>query len=97
MNGSPVACVGPVPRSFRRRGYVSRMDAPRTQLVLLQGGRKDEEGQAGGAPLPREALRVIEGGPAGDLQAALEETVQAARRMREEIEARIAKALEELF
>jgi hypothetical protein len=40
---------------------------------------------------------VIPGGPAGDLQAAIEETVQEARKMRQEIEARIAKALEELF
>ena len=47
--------------------------------------------------LPREALRVIPGGEAGDLQAAIEETVQAARQMRREIEERIARALEELF
>ncbi len=71
------------------------MDDPRPQLSLLQGGRT-----AGGAsrpPLPREALRVIPGGEAGDLQAAIEETVQAARQMRREIEERIARALEELF
>ncbi len=49
------------------------------------------------ARLPREALRVIPGGPAGDLQAALEETVLAARQVRREIEERIARALEELF
>lgn len=63
---------------------------------LLQGGRRAEDGE----PLwrlPREALRVIPGGPAGDVQAAIEETVQAARKMRREIEERIAKALEELF
>jgi hypothetical protein len=40
---------------------------------------------------------VIPGGEAGDLQAAIEETVQAARPMRREIEERIARALEELF
>jgi len=72
------------------------MDVPRGQLVVLRGGRRDGEAPVGG-PLPRESLRVIPGGPAGDLQAAIEETVQAARRMRAEIEERIAKALEELF
>ncbi len=71
-------------------------DAPRVHLTLLSGGRK--EGDAGPGPaLSREALRVIPGGPAGDLQAALEETVLAARKMRQEIEERIARALEELF
>jgi hypothetical protein len=72
------------------------MEVPRGQLVVLRGGRRDGEAPVGG-PLPRAALRVIPGGPAGDLQAAIEETVQAARRMRAEIEERIAKALEELF
>ena len=47
--------------------------------------------------LGRADLRVIPGGPDGDVQAAIEETVQAARRMRREIEERIARALEELF
>jgi hypothetical protein len=70
--------------------------APRVHLVLLQGGRQDGD-EPTAANLHREALRVIPGGPAADLQAAIEETVQAARRMRAEIEARIAKALEELF
>jgi hypothetical protein len=70
-------------------------DAPRVHLVLLRGGRGDEEGPA---PAPgRGVLRVIPGGPAGDVQAAIEETVQEARRMRAEIEARIAKALEDMF
>jgi hypothetical protein len=69
-------------------------DAPRPHLSVLKGGRTG----AGGAPrLRREALRVIPGGDAGDLQAAIEETVQAARQMRREIEERIARALEELF
>jgi hypothetical protein len=71
-------------------------DPPKVQLVLLQGGRTETD-PAVGRSLPREALRVIPGGPAGDLQAAIEETVQEARKMRQEIEARIAKALEELF
>jgi hypothetical protein len=70
-------------------------DAPRVHLVLVQGGRED--GEAATRALPREALRVIPGGPAGDIQAAIEETVQEARKMRQEIEARIAKALEDLF
>ena len=70
-------------------------DAPRPHLSLLQGGWT-----AGGAQrprLPRAALRVIPGGEAGDLQAAIEETVQAARQMRREIEERIARELDELF
>jgi hypothetical protein len=71
-------------------------DAPRPQLSLLQGGRTGD-GAAPRPRLPREALRVIPGGEAGDLQAAIEETVQAARQMRREIEERIARALEELF
>jgi hypothetical protein len=69
-------------------------DAPR-HLVLLPGGLGADAASEG--RLPREALRVIPGGPAGDLQAAIEETVQAARKMRQEIEERIARALEELF
>jgi dissimilatory sulfite reductase (desulfoviridin) alpha/beta subunit len=71
-------------------------DPPKANLTLLPGGRTDGDPPAG-RPLSREALRVIPGGPAGDLQAAIEETVQAARKMRQEIEERIAKALEELF
>jgi hypothetical protein len=71
-------------------------DAPRVHLVLLRGGREDGAAPAARAS-PRENLRVIPGGPAGDIQAAIEETVQAARKMRQEIEARIAKALEDLF
>ena len=65
------------------------------RLVLLRGGRQDEEGVT--PNLGRGDLRVIPGGPDGDVQAAIEETVQAARRMRREIEERIARALEELF
>lgn len=72
-------------------------DVPRTHLCLLQGGRTDEGAGPQRPRLPREALRVIPGGEAGDLQAAIEETVQAARQMRREIEERIARALEELF
>ncbi|WP_242394349.1 hypothetical protein [Anaeromyxobacter oryzisoli] len=71
-------------------------DAPERELKLLQGGRGEDDPPTG-RPLPRSTLRVIPGGPAGDLQAAIEETVQAARRMRQEIEARIAKELEDLF
>jgi hypothetical protein len=72
-------------------------DVPRPNLSLLQGGRTGPDGEPQSARLPREALRVIPGGEAGDLQAAIEETVQAARQMRREIEERIARALEELF
>jgi hypothetical protein len=73
------------------------MDDARRNLVLLQGGRKEGDGAGSVERLPRDALRIIPGGPAGDLQAAIEETVLAARRMRQEIEQRIARALEELF
>jgi hypothetical protein len=71
-------------------------ERPRARLVLLRGGR--DPGDDLQAPaLSRHDLRVIPGGPSGDIQAAIEETVQAARRMRREIEDRIARALEELF
>ncbi len=69
-------------------------DAPR-QLVLLQGGRKEGDDEGSEAPLPRHTLRVVPGGPAGGVQAAIEETVLAARRLRLEIEERIARALYE--
>ncbi len=72
-------------------------DAPKAHLVVLQGGRTGDDAPPGDRRLARQALRVIPGGPAGDLQAAIEETVQAARRMRQDIEARIARELEELF
>ena len=85
----------PLPAQAARRSFC-RMDVPK--------GSSSSCGAAGGTatlrrrgPLPREALRIIPGGPAGDVQAAIEETVQAARRMRAEIEERIAKALDELF
>jgi hypothetical protein len=71
-------------------------DAPR-QLVLLQGGRKEGDEAGPDERAPRGSLRVIPGGPAGDVQAAIEETVLAARKMRQEIEERIARALEDLF
>jgi hypothetical protein len=72
-------------------------DVRQSHLCLLRGGRADGDGAPHRPPLPREALRVIPGGPEGDLQAAIEETVQAARQMRREIEERIARALDELF
>ena len=68
-------------------------DAPRVQLVVLPGGRCGDD--PAGRSLTRADVRVIPGGPAGDLQAAIEETVLAARRMREEIEERIARELDE--
>jgi hypothetical protein len=72
-------------------------DVPRSHLCLLQGGRMETDAGPQRPRLPRDAFRVIPGGEAGDLQAAIEETVQAARQMRREIEERIARALEELF
>jgi hypothetical protein len=70
-------------------------DAPKVHLVVLRGGRTGDD--AVRRALTRSDLRVIPGGPAGDLQAAIEETVQAARQLRREIEARIARELDELF
>jgi hypothetical protein len=73
-------------------------DAPRAPLVLLQGGRAGEDEEEAAAPaLGREDLRVIPGGPDNDVFAAIEQAVLAARRMRQEIEERIARALEERF
>jgi hypothetical protein len=63
-------------------------------LVVLRGGRT---GGAAERALSRSDLRVIPGGPAGDLHAAIEETVLAARQLRRDIEARIARELDELF
>ncbi len=67
------------------------------ELVLLEGGRASDtaEGSAPATPA-RGELRVVRGSP-GDLQAALEETVEAARNVRREIEARIAAALDDLL
>lgn len=65
--------------------------------MLLPGGRSEGDADPAGRSLTRADVRVIPGGPAGDLQAAIEETVLAARRMRQEIEDRIARELDELF
>jgi hypothetical protein len=73
-------------------------DAPRVHLVVLRGGRTGaDDGAAAVRALSREDLRVIPGGPAGELHAAIEETVLAARKMRREIEERIARDLDERF
>ena len=70
-------------------------DAPKVHLVVLRGGRTG--GEAVQRILSRSDLRVIPGGPEGDLHAAIEETVLAARQLRREIEDRIARELDELF
>ena len=70
-------------------------DAQRVHLVVLRGGRTD--GAAVARALSRQDLRVIPGGPAGEIHAAIEETVLAARKMRREIEERIARDLDERF
>jgi hypothetical protein len=71
------------------------MDGSTTvELVLLHGGRADDDSAE--APEPCGDLRVVRGNP-GDLQVALEETVAAARKVRREIEERIAAALDELL
>jgi hypothetical protein len=72
-------------------------DAPKMHLVVLPGGRTGADGGAAERALSRSDLRVIPGGPAGDLHAAIEETVLAARQMRRDIEAKIARELDELF
>lgn len=73
-------------------------DAPRVHLVVLRGGRTGaDDGAAVVRALSRQDLRVIPGGPAGELHAAIEETVLAARKMRREIEERIARDLDERF
>ncbi len=79
--------------------YLSIMVRSSTfELVLLTGGRADDP-SAEDSPA-RGDLRVVRGTP-GDLQAAaaarIAETVDAARRVRQEIEARIAAALDGLL
>jgi hypothetical protein len=66
----------------------------RFRPVVLRGGRPP------GAPsrrrLARSALRVIPGGVTPEVERALADAVAAARRMREEIEQRLARALDGL-
>ncbi len=64
------------------------------RLVVLEGGRTEGGGDG---PPPRGLLRLVRAGPTSDLQAALEETVAAARKVRRDIEERIARALEDLI
>ncbi len=72
-------------------------DAQKVHLVVLQGGRTGGGIPPGERALARRAFRVIPGGLAGGVAAAIEEAAQAARRMRQDIEERIARELEELF
>ncbi len=64
------------------------------RLVVLEGGRPEGDEES---PPPRGLLRLVRAGPTSDLQAALEETVAAARKVRRDIEERIAHALEDLL
>ncbi len=83
----------PAPRAIRT--YVARMEGRRTpRLVVLEGGRPDGSEES---PPSRGFLRLVRTGPSSDLQAALEETVAAARKVRRDIEERIARALEDLL
>jgi hypothetical protein len=66
---------------------------PRPRLVLVQGGRPRGEGPAEDALPP--SLRVVRGGTADDVQADLERAIETARRIRQEIQARISRALED--
>lgn len=61
------------------------------ELIVLAGGRRGGEDLRSSAP-----LRLVRASAGGDLQAALEETVAAARAVRRDIEQRIARALEDL-
>jgi hypothetical protein len=66
---------------------------PRPRLVLVRGGRPDDdERPAEDAPPP---LQLVRGGPGADVQADLERAIATARRIRQEIQARIARALDE--
>lgn len=66
------------------------MDAPRPALILLRGGRP----AAAPDRKSRARLSVCEGGAPGDLEEALADAVETARLMRQEIERRIARALD---
>jgi hypothetical protein len=64
----------------------------RFRPVIIAGGRP-----AGAPPrrrLPRSALRVVRGGVTPEVERALADAVAAAREMRQEIERRIARALD---
>ncbi len=66
------------------------------ELVLLEGGRAGDPSVEVGSRSSAD-LRLVREAPANDLQAAIEETVAAARRVRREIEERIAHALDDLL
>ncbi len=68
---------------------------PRVRLVLLKGGRSDDDGES---PPSRVPLRLVrsQAARAENTQAALETKVAAAREVRRGIEERIARALEDL-
>ncbi len=68
------------------------MEEPRVRLVLLPGGRHGDE--SAGEGLPRQSLRIIRGGRGTDVAAAIQDAIEAARRMRAEIEERIARAFD---
>ncbi len=77
------------------RTYVAPMEGSRTvRLVVLKGGRTNDAGES---PPSRGLLYLVRVGPSTELQAALEETVAAARKVRRDIEDRIAHALEDLL
>jgi hypothetical protein len=79
---------------WARRVHLPRMDRrPRPRLVLVQGGRPADELPHEEAPPP--PLRLLHGGPGADVQADLEAAIATARRIRQEIQARIARALED--
>jgi hypothetical protein len=69
-------------------------DVRRPILVLVRGGAPEGQAPAQGAR-GQALLRVIPGGPAADVQADIERAIEAARQIRQEIQARIARALED--
>jgi len=65
------------------------------ELVLLEGGKAGEDSPE--AAVPRGELTLVGRGPGDDVEAAIEETMAAARRIRQDIEERIARALDDLL
>jgi hypothetical protein len=66
---------------------------PRPRLVLVRGGRPDEERPPEDALPP--PLRLVRGGTGADVQADLERAIATARRIRQEIQERISRALDD--
>jgi len=66
----------------------------RKGLVLLPGGRA--HGPPAPRPLARGKLRLLDGKETAEMEQALTEAVEAAKQIRQEIQQRIARALESI-